>query len=193
MNRTRHLVVLSTIALGLLAASAPALAQNSVKIGVFDVQRVTQDTAEGAKIQARLTALKDRKGAELKKLQEELEKMNQEFAGAGLSLSEEKKKDMMLRIQRKQDELDSAQKAANRELQIEVEAAQDAWQRRVIEVVNAYGRNNNFSVIIPSDAALYFNPAIDVTADLIKAIDAQPEPTAAAPAPPAPAAGPGKK
>ncbi len=186
-------VVLAALA---LACAAPAAAQapagGPMKIGVFDPQRVTNDTAEGAKIQARLKALQDRKTGELKKMQEEYEKMQQEYVTTATSLSDDKKKDLGLRLQRKQDELESAQKAAQRELQMELEAAQDQWERRVLELVVNYGKQNNFSLIVQSGATLYYSPSVDITADLMKVIDAQPAP-AAAPAPAAPAPAPPKK
>ncbi len=171
-----------------LFAFAPGTSRAQAKLGVFDAQKITQDTAAGAQIQARLNSLKEKKSAELKKIQEEIEKLQQEFVQTATSASEDKKKDLGLRIQRKQDELDGAQKAANRELQLEVEAAQDAWQRRVVEIVNSYGKEKGYTLIVPAEVAVYFSPDIDVTADLIKIIDSQPAPKPApAPAAPAPA------
>lgn len=176
-----------------LFAFAPGTSNAQAKFGVFDAQKITQDTAAGAQIQARLNSLKEKKSAELKKIQEDIEKLQQEFVQTATSASEDKKKDLGLRIQRKQDELDGAQKAANRELQLEVEAAQDAWQRRVIEIVNGYGKEKGYTLIVPAEVAVYYNPEIDVTADLIKIIDSQPAPKPAAPAPAAPAPAPPAK
>ena len=173
MKASMRSLLLLALGLGLLAGSAPSFAQ-TVKIGVFSAQRLTQDTAEGAKIQARLNAIKDRKTAELKKLQEELETLQQEFIQGTASASEDRRKDMTLKIQRKQDEMDSAQKAATRELQLEVEAAETEWQRRVLAILADYGREKGFTLIVPADVAAYFNPAIDVTEELVKLVDSHP-------------------
>lgn len=178
------------VALGLgLVAGIPATQAQAQKIGIFDAQKITAETAEGAKIQARLTGLQEKKRGELKKLQEELEAMQKEFVQTAASASQDKQKEMQLRIQRKQDELESAQKAANRELQMEMEAAQEGWQRRIMGIIENYGKQNGFSLILPSDVAIFYASSIDITADIVKLVDSSPAP-AAAPAPagkPAPA------
>ncbi len=174
------LFLLTALGLAAVGGTAPSSAQ-TYKIGVFDAQKVTQETAEGARIQARLRALNDRKQADLKKLEEEIQKLKDEFIQNATSLSEDKKREMTLRIQRKEDDLDSAKKAASREMQIEVENAQETWQRRVVSAVVAYGKEKGFSLILHVDAALYFDSAIDITEDVVKVIDAQTAPAAAKP------------
>jgi outer membrane protein len=172
MNSRLSVSLLLVLAVGFAAGIGTAGAQ-TVKVGVFDAQKITQDTAEGAKIQARLNSFKEKKGAELKKLQEDIENLQKDYTQQVMSASDDKKKELTLQIQRKQDELDSAQKAANRELQLEVEAAQEGWQRRVLEVVNAYGKEKGFTLIVPAEVAVFYSPEIDVTPDLIKLVDAQ--------------------
>ncbi|MBP7146190.1 MAG: OmpH family outer membrane protein [Acidobacteria bacterium] len=172
-------------AAGLLAlASAPARAQET-KIGVFDAQRITQETAEGARIQARLNSLKDRKRQDLEKVQQELEKLRQEFTNTAISLSEDKRKELGLKIDRKQIELEGMEKQATRELQMEAEQAQESWQRQVLEAVAAFGKQNGFTLILPVEVVGYYSQAVDVTEQLIKTVDA-----AKPAAPPAPAAAP---
>ena len=153
---------------------------------MFDPQRITQETAEGARIQARLSALKDKKTGELKKLSEELEKMQQSFVQAATSASDEKKKEMQQQLERKQIELEGAQKSAQREMQVEVEQAQEGWQKRVIEVIRNYAKEKKLSLVVAADVAVFYSSDVDITGDLIKAIDAS-VPASEAPAPAAPA------
>ncbi len=169
---------LVALALGLAVAalvtlaSLPALAQTAPKIGVFDPQRITTETAEGARIQARLNALQEKKRGELQKTQEDLKKLQDQFAAGAVSMTEDKRKDLLMQIERKQLELEGAQKSASRELQLEAEQAQQQWQRAVLAAVGAYGKDKGYTILLPAEVAPYFSPSIDVTDDLIKAIDA---------------------
>ncbi|MCE5248468.1 MAG: OmpH family outer membrane protein [Candidatus Polarisedimenticolia bacterium] len=185
MTLKQSLPVLFAIGFGLLAGVGAAQAQET-KVGVFDPQRITQETAEGARIQARLSALKDKKTGELKKLSEELEKMQQSFVQAATSASDEKKKEMQQQLERKQIELEGAQKSAQREMQVEVEQAQEGWQKRVIEVIRNYAKEKKLSLVVAADVAVFYSSDVDITGDLIKAIDAS-VPASEAPAPAAPA------
>lgn len=162
-----------------------AWAQQVLKIGVFDAQRLSQETVEGSKLQARLTALQQRKREELKKLSEEIERLNTEFQQTSTSLSADKSKELALRIERKQIELDGAQKSATREVTVEVEQAQEGWQKRVLDAVTSYGKEKGFSIILPVEVIGYASASLDITSDLAAMIDklAAPAPAAAAPAP----------
>ncbi|NJN64699.1 MAG: OmpH family outer membrane protein [Acidobacteria bacterium] len=158
-------------ALSVLSAASICAEAQALKIGVFDAERISEETAEGAKIKARLTKLQDEKRKQLETVQNELQAMQQEFLASSTSLSEDKRKEMGLKIQRKQNEFEGMQKTANQEMQVEVEAAQLGWQRRVIEVVQKYGKDNGFTVILPVEVVPYYSAAIDLTQELVKVVD----------------------
>ena len=161
-------------------ASLPAEAQTAPKIGVFDPQRITQETAEGARIQARLNALQEKKRGELEKTQGDLKKLQDQFAAGAVSMTEDKRKDLLMQIERKQLELEGMQKSASRELQLEAEQAQQQWQRAVLAAVGGYGKDKGYTILLPTEVAPYYSPSIDITDDLIKAIDAAKPATAPA-------------
>lgn len=167
----RSFALALAFATGLAAfAGTPAEAQ-ALKIGVFDAEKISEETAEGAKIKARLTKLQDDKRKQLEAAQAEVQALQQEYLATSTSLSDDKRKDMGLKIQRKQVELEGMQKSANQELQIEVESAQMNWQRQVIEVVRKFGKENGFTMILPVEVVPYHSTAIDITDQLIKAVD----------------------
>ncbi len=170
MKNTRVLALAVTCAALWALAAIPASAQQ-LKIGVFDAERISAETAEGAKIKARLTALQERKRKELEKIQSDLQALQQEFLATSTSLSDEKRKELGLRIQRKQVELEGAQKSANQELQVEVESAQLEWQRRMLDLVRAYGKEHGYTLILPVEVVPYFSSSIDVTDELIRLVD----------------------
>jgi Skp family chaperone for outer membrane proteins len=155
------------IGAGTVAAQAQA-----IKIGVFDPARVSQETAEGSRIQARLNALQQAKRGELDALQEEIRVLEEQFINTAPSLAVEKRKELGLKIQRKRIELEGMQKSATQELQLEVEQAQGEWQARVLDEVQKLGRDEGFTLILQFDLVAYHADAIDVTDKLIARIDA---------------------
>src|SRR3990172_8738370 len=96
-------------AVSLIVAAASGLhAETPVKIGVFDPQRVSEETDEGKKVQADLTALRDKKQAELSGREKDLTDMQNRLTEQGLSLSAEKRATLEKDIQRKILELNQA-------------------------------------------------------------------------------------
>lgn len=160
------------LAVALFAATGTVEAQ-SLKIGVFDPARVSQETAEGARIQARLNALQDSKRSEIESLQSEIRTLEQQFLSTATSLTEEKQKEQGLTIQRKRNELEVMQRTATQELQLEVEQAQAKWQRRVLSEVQALGSEQGFTLVLQSDLVAYFADTVDVTPQLIARLDGQ--------------------
>ncbi len=152
---------------GMVGTQAQAL-----KLGVFDAQKVFEETAAGAKVQARLNALEASKRTQLETMQQALQALQQQLLTTGASLSSDKLRDLRLEIDRDTIDLEGKQKAASREFQMEVERAQNEWQDKMIGLVQTYGRDNGFVLIVPLNVVVYFAPGIDITQDLIKLVDA---------------------
>jgi len=171
-NRSLHraAAALVPLLLVLVSAARPGTAQ-TVKIGVFDPQRVLQETAEGARLQARLSALQEKRRKEIEALQNEIRSEEQDFLGKAASLSAEKLKQTQLKIERKRFELESMQKAATRELQLEMEQARSEFERHLLAVVEKLGKEEGYTVILQTDVVGYFAPSIDVTETLIRLVD----------------------
>ena len=115
-----------------------------------------------------------------------------------LSLSPEKTQQMQKDVQRKTLELQQAQEAARNEFQIEVSEAQNKFQEQLIRVINQFGRDEGFTLVIErsTGGVAFASESIDVTTaivdkfnELVKAPADAPPPAAAKPpaAPPAPA------
>ena len=82
------------------------------KVGVFDAQRLSEETAEGKRVQAELTAFKDKKQAELQAKEKEVNDLQAQLQAQSLSLSGERRAAMEKDIQRKMLDLKSARDSA---------------------------------------------------------------------------------
>lgn len=181
--------VASTIVVVYLAGWGATFAQGTLKVAVFDPQRVSEETEEGKKVQAELTTLRDKKQAELTVKERELTDLQNQMTAQGLSLSPDKKSSLEKEIQRRALDLQQAREAARNEIQFELASAQNKFQDKLLAVVEEFGREEGFTLILDRSMAAYAAASIDVTAPIVRRFNAaikKPEtskPEAGTPAP----------
>jgi outer membrane protein len=179
---------------GSRAQSPPAL-----KVGVFDANRVSEETDEGKRIAAKLSKFGDQKKADLASKEKEIGDMRAQLDSQNLSLSPEKLQQLQKDVQKKSLELQQAQEAARNEFQIEVSDAQNKFQEQLIRVINQFGRDEGFTLVIErsTGGVAFAAESIDVTTAIVDKFNEMVKTPAEAPAsgakPPAPPAQPAKK
>jgi len=151
------------------AAAGPAWGQAAVpeKIGVFDAQRVSEETAEGKRIQDRLTKFSEKKRADLAAKEREAQDLQEKLNAQALSLSPEKRSGMEKDLQKKVLELNQAREAAQREMQLEVAEAENGFREKLVAAVESFGRDEAFAVVLDRNAVAYFHPSRDVTTAIV--------------------------
>lgn len=186
MNPVKRRAFLSTLPLFLVLALAvtPSGAQQSMKIGVFDAERASQETTSGQQLYSDLEKQGLDMQAELQGLQDEYTKLQEEYQAGSLSMSEERRREMEREIERKQIELQTKQQTFLRQRQTDVERAQAQWTEKVRLAVEAIGREGGYDLILPAELVPYYSASVDLTDELIDRLGR-------ATAPAAPAAGSG--
>jgi len=163
--------ILTILAATLVAAAVPTWAQNAaaLKIGVFDANRVSEETDEGKKIAAKLSAFGEKKKADLGAKEKEINDLRAQLDSQNLSLSPEKLQQMQKDVQKKGLELQQAQEAARSEFQIEVSEAQNKFQDQLIRVINQFGRDEGFTIILErsTGGVAFASESIDVTTAIV--------------------------
>jgi len=190
--------ILTVIVISLVSAQAGAWAQAALKVGVFDANRVSEETDEGKRIAGKLSQLGDKKKAELAAKEKEIQDLRAQLDSQNLSLSPEKVQQMQKDVQKKGLELQQAQEAARNEFQIEVSEAQNKFQEQLIRVINQFGRDEGFTLVIErsTGGVAFAAESIDVTTAIVDKFNEMVKPPAdagAAAKPPAPPAPPAKK
>ena len=180
---------LTTLVLTLLAATGLASAQSAgFKIGVFDANRVSEESDEGKRIAAKLSALGEKKKAELAAKEKEIADIRQQLDSQTLSLSPDKQTQLQKDIQKKGLELQQAQEGARNEFQIEVSEAQNKFQEQLLRVINQFGRDEGFTIVLEraTGGVAFAAESIDVTTAIVDKFNQMVKPPAdAAAAPPA--------
>lgn len=179
MERTKR--VLPALLMILVAGTA-AMAQGAIRIAVFDPQRVSEETAEGVRIQAELTAFRNKKQTELSAMQGAVNALQDQLTAQALSLSPEKKQALEIEIQKKALDFQSTQEAAAREMQLEINSAQTRFQEQLLAVVERFGRDEGFDLILDRSLVAFAAPTLDVTTALVDRFNEWVQTPAAAPA-----------
>jgi len=169
MRNSKIRTRLMMLAGGLLAAAIAAPAQ--VKVGVVDLQKALQETAEIKQAEADLKARFGPRQEELAQLEREIAKLQQEAQANQDKYTEAAMSELVNRIQLKQRQYqrnsEALQDAVNRE-------RQDILQRvgqRFREVLQKVAEEKGLDVIIDASNLLYSRPALDISADVTAAYD----------------------
>ncbi len=185
--------IVTLLATALLAATAAsAQTPSTLKVGVFDANRVSEETDEGKRIAAKLSTFGEKKKGELAAKDKEIADLRAQLDSQNLSLSPEKVQQMQKDVQKKGLELQQAQEAARNEFQIEVSDAQNKFQEQLIRVINQFGRDEGFTLVIErsTGGVAFASESIDVTTAIVDKFNEMVKAPADAAAPAKPPAAP---
>lgn len=154
----------------LMIGTAPLGAQQAepAKIGVFDPETVWKLTEVGKKYNADLSEARDRMQADIDKKQAEIDGVGDKLRQQQASLSQDKASQMQKDIQNKAIELDRLKDDATRELKSQLGEVQSKFQQMLLNTVEIFGKEKNFTLILNKGVIDYNAPQIDITQDLIQ-------------------------
>ncbi len=165
--RTTVRTTVAALALALLAGLAVPVRAQAIKIGVFDPSRVSEEVADAQLLQASLIQMRETKQTAIAAKEQSLNDLRQKLQQQLLSLSPDKRTTMEVDIQRKIIEVNSMKEVANQELQLEFAAAEARFNDKLRGVVEQYGRDQGFALILDLTTIAWASTAIDVTVPII--------------------------
>jgi len=170
--------------ISLILASAIAVAAGSaqaadMKIGVFDFQRVSEETARGQELRASLEKFGDKKKAEITAKESELKALEDKYKAEAFSLTPDKRSQMEKDLQKRQLELQSFRENAQKEMQIEVNEAQGKFNEQLLTIITALGKERAYTLVFAKEQVAFASDGADMTSELIERFNQE---TAKAPA-----------
>ena len=162
---------LACLAFALTAFAAAMPAEAQMKIGVFDPQRVSEETAEGKKIQTSLASLRDAKAAEIKVKADAVQAIAEQLQTQGLSMSADRRTELQMEAQQLNLELENARKLAAQELQLQVQAAQVKFEEQLRIAIEQFARSGGYDLILDTTVVSFGSPKVDITTGIIDAFD----------------------
>ncbi|HYE85263.1 MAG TPA: OmpH family outer membrane protein [Vicinamibacterales bacterium] len=168
---------------------APKPFPQGAKIGYVILQRIAQESADGRVANTRIQALQQKKNAELNEKNKQLQTMQQKLEKEGAVMNPAAAGDLQKQIEKINVELQRFTQDAQAEVQELQEELQGEFQARLMPVIQQVSTDMGLHFVFnaPSDGLVWADPSVDITADVIKKLDAssgKPAPKPAAPTKP---------
>lgn len=160
---------LSLAGLALLALSQAAPAQT--KVGIVNLQRAVLESAEIKAASVKMEAKYKPRQAELEKLQKELEGLQQQLQSQAGKLTPQAEADITAQGQRKQRDFQRLSDDLQQDVNAERNDILSASGRRMQEIVQKVAEARTLDLVVDVSNAVYFKPALDITADVLAAYD----------------------
>jgi outer membrane protein len=182
-----------------LLLSVPIAQAQLSTVVVVDFERAVVESGEGKKASDKFNATVTAKQGELEKKQKELEDLQRKLQTGARTLSDAAKAEIQRDIDRRNTDLTRVNEDAQKDLQAMRDELLRPIAERATAILNAMAAEQGYTVVIdvsnPDNNVIWANPKNDITAELVKRIDATgpketAKPATAAPSttkPPAPA------
>jgi len=178
MKRSIRSLALAALALSALAAGA--LAQEAGKIGMINSQEILDRSVEGKKSLAQVQATDKQYADGIARLDDQIKQLQNRLTTQRLTLTADAALAIQTDIQKKQTERQRAVEDATRSMREIQGRTLEKIQNDLIPIIEQVRKDQGLDLIfdVVKGGVVYFNPAIDVTAEVVKRYDA----LAAAPA-----------
>lgn len=144
-----------------------------VKIGVINAQDIIVKTKKGNEVQKKLEGLQTDAQQKVEALQNDIKQLQKDLASPALNNDTREKKTREMEDKRVSYNrlVQDAQKTIQEESQKELMAL----QREIMPIIQQIGQAKGFTLILDmaSSGIAYFDKTIDVTDEVVKAVDAK--------------------
>jgi Skp family chaperone for outer membrane proteins len=176
--------------------------QNGLKYAYVNLQVVATESSQGKAFNGKVNALQAQRVKELQDKNKAMQSNQEKLEKGATVLNEQARAQLQAEIEKQQREIQRATEDAQQELQGLTQQLQAEFEKLVLPVLDQVAKEKQVHFVF--DAAqsglVWADPSMDLTADVVKALDAGAKPAAAtakpAAAPPAtqkPAAAPAQK
>lgn len=154
-----------------------SFAQQAIKVGVINSQDILENSTEGKKVIAQLQDKDKRTQDELARMDEETRKLETKLNTQRLTLSEESIIQISSDLEKKRTERKRYAEDSMRDFQELQVRLFNKVQNELMPIIQQIGKEKGFDVIfdLVKSGAIYFNPTIDITDEVIKKYNASKE------------------
>ncbi|HEY2379815.1 MAG TPA: OmpH family outer membrane protein [Terriglobia bacterium] len=169
------LSLLATTIFTILTGPAIVHAQ-APKIAIVDFERAVVESVDGKKASAKFTVALQAKQADLEKRQKDIDDSTKKIQTGARTLSDSAKAELQRDIDKKTTELQRLNEDAQKDLQTLRDDLLRPIAERATALLNMMASQEGYIVVVdisnPQTNVVYWNPKNDVTAELVKRIDA---------------------
>ena len=155
----------------LLLLGSPGWAQDNIKVGVFDLQRVINESKAGKKAKARFRDQVKKAEADLLKEKKAVERLKSDIDKKGPLLKPQERKNLEREFQRRAKGFQRRMRDHQEELQQREGEMTAEIINGIRKVVLEFGKKENFTLIFERGGVLYYNEAVNLTKAVIDLYD----------------------
>ena len=165
----RKIIMLALVSTGLFLFAATAQAAE-VKIGLFNMAEVAIECDAFKDASKKIQSTYGNEQKALEKKEQELQKKFEDFAVQQAALSAEARQDRQIELMRQKRDHDDKKNDFLRKIAAAENRSREEITRVILIATTEYGKRNKFSLIMDaaSAGAIHVDPALDVTADILK-------------------------
>ncbi len=173
-DQIRNLLVSLALACAVLLLAGPVVAE-PVKIGYVDIQRVIDESTIGLRANAKLRKDFERRAAELKNMEKELEQVRLELDSKGSVMSAERRRQLEEEFRRDRRDFKRADRDNSEEFNIKRKQLLIGILPKIVKAVQAIGKEQAYTLILQNkpDILLYLTDRVDVTSEVIARLNVE--------------------
>ena len=152
----------------LVLSGSVASAQERIKIGYIDIQRVISESQPGKRAKERFQTQVKKAEADVVKERQDLEKLRADIEKKGPLLKDEERRNLEADYQRRSVTLQRAMSDYQQELQAKNNEMMSDILKELEQIVNEVGKADKFTLILERSQILYSDQGIDITSKVIE-------------------------
>jgi outer membrane protein len=165
--------VTAIVWLVVLGWAGPAWSAQAIRIGFVDVQLVLNQSERGKAAKQKLDQEMAARQKDLDARQQEVMKLQADLEKQAALLSDQAKREKSEAIQRKIRDVRRTAEDSNREFEKRLREAEMDVTREIFAVIQEYGKDQGYTVILERTTLVFGAPAVDLTSEIIKRYDAK--------------------
>ena len=144
-----------------------------IKIGFCNMDTAANDSEEGKKAVSVLKDYMSSKQTAIQAKGREIDRMKSDLDKQGAAMSSDAKKSAVEELERSQREFQRMVSDAREEFERKKRELTESVYKEIIEVIDKFGHDEKYSVILPVQSLLYADKALDITSIIIKEYNAK--------------------
>jgi outer membrane protein len=152
----------------LVVSGSVALAQERIKIGFIDIQRIIAESQAGKKAKDRFQAQVKKAEADVQKERQDLERLKGDLDKKGPLLKEEERRNLEADFQKRSVSLQRTMGDYQQDLQRKNNEMMAEILKELEQVVTEIGKAEKFTLILERSQILYSDQATDITSRVIE-------------------------
>ena len=170
--RSPRATLVTLLALALAVYAPAAFAQGAVKIGVFDKQRIVDESALGKGVKTRFEKQQTDREAEIEAKQKAFDAAQKAYEQQSAVLSDEKRLERQRELARQRDELQSDMSNADRDLQRAYQQALVELVQKLDPLITDFAKAEGYDFLFDQQQFAYAKDGYDVTDKIIAKVNA---------------------